>query len=418
MALAEPRASGCGARMPAAADDPNDAVAVLRVAIRARFPGRIALVSSFGTESAVLLHMVAAIDPATPVLFLETGRHFAETLAYRDRLVSELGLTDVRSIAPARQRVRAADPAMTLFDADPDLCCHVRKTEPLRAALSAFDAWITGRKRFQTPAREGLAVFEQEGGSPRTKVNPLAGWSPRDVTAYLETHGLPRHPLQAAGFSSIGCACCTARTGAPDQSRAGRWRGRAKTECGIHMADGRVARSPRMTMDVYRNGRFETDLWRTVGAEEPVPAGGPVLVTLGRWRAEREALSQRDAPVGVIVEPGDAVDDIAPDVARFPVIAIAFPTFTDGRGYSHARKLREQHGYRGELRAVGEVLIDQIPFLQRVGIDAFVVTDGPTRRRLTDGRVPWVTRFYQPAIGTETAAGRWSWRRHLARVSD
>jgi len=209
-----------------------DAQTLLRLAL-SLYRGRIALVSSFGAESAVLLHMVAQIDKSTPVIFLDTGRLFAQTMLYRNELARLLGLTDVRTAKPDPKRIAQEDPARLLAHSDPDLCCWIRKVEPLDAALEPFSAWITGRKRHQASTRKALAPFEADGG--RIKVNPLANWSSHDVTDYLADHDLPAHPLVADGYPSIGCTPCTSRVAAGEDPRAGRWRGKAKVECGIHM---------------------------------------------------------------------------------------------------------------------------------------------------------------------------------------
>lgn len=194
--------------------------------------GRIALVSSFGTESAVLLHMVAGIDPGVPVIFIDTGKLFGETLRYRDRLAALLGLTDLRSPGPDPAEEAREDADGGLWLRDPGACCALRKVRPLDRALAPFDAWITGRKRFQAATRTVLPAIEAADG--RIKLNPLAGWSRQDLTGYLDRHGLPRHPLEADGFLSIGCMPCTDRVAPGEDIRAGRWRGRGKTECGIH----------------------------------------------------------------------------------------------------------------------------------------------------------------------------------------
>lgn len=212
----------------------RDGVGTLELAITGHFAGRIAVVSSFGAEAALLLELVAGIDPATPVIFLETGKHFPETLRYRDRLISRLGLTDVRSVEPQPRDVDLEDPDGRLWSRRPDLCCHVRKVLPLERALQGFDAWVTGRKRFQTNTRRKLPFLELENG--RVKVNPLADWSQADIDAAFEARDLPRHPLVAEGYPSIGCLPCTRRVGDGDDPRAGRWAGLAKTECGIHKA--------------------------------------------------------------------------------------------------------------------------------------------------------------------------------------
>ena len=212
-------------------------------AIRVAHAGRIALVSSFGADSVVLLHMVAQIDPATPVLFLETGMLFPETLAYQRDVAAHLGLKDLRIVRPDDRDLKRADPDGTLHEADPDLCCDLRKTRPLDRALEPFDAWITGRKRFQSETRRQLA-FAETDAEGRTKLNPLADWTAQDLAAHMVAHGLPGHPLVAQGYRSIGCAPCTSKVEAGEDPRAGRWRGHDKSECGIHFVNGRAVRMP------------------------------------------------------------------------------------------------------------------------------------------------------------------------------
>jgi phosphoadenosine phosphosulfate reductase len=211
----------------------DDAHEILKVAIEDLFPGRLALVSSFGAESAVLLHLLSEVDRTLPVIFLDSGRLFAETLQYRTQLAEFLGLTDVRTVSPDPERIAAKDPHRALWMTNPDLCCFVRKTEPLQHALEGFDAWITGRKRFQNAVRSSLPAFEADG--QRIKVNPLIGWSAPDLKKYAEEHRLPEHPLVAQGYPSIGCVPCTSRVMPGEDQRAGRWRGLDKTECGIHV---------------------------------------------------------------------------------------------------------------------------------------------------------------------------------------
>jgi phosphoadenosine phosphosulfate reductase len=205
---------------------------LLRPLIEREFKGRIALVSSFGTESAVLLHMVAAIDPTLPVLFIDTGKLFGETLAYRDELVKLLGLADVRTVRPTALKLEQVDPDQMLWRADPDKCCFTRKVEPLAQAIKGFDTWITGRKRFQGGARTTLQPIEADAGF--VKINPLAGMNFADIEAAFETHHLPRHPLEAEGFLSVGCYTCSARVAPGADRRSGRWQGTDKNECGIH----------------------------------------------------------------------------------------------------------------------------------------------------------------------------------------
>ena len=207
---------------------------IVALGVRDIFKGRIALATSFGAESAVLLHMVARVDPATPVLFVDTGKLFGETLRFRDELAVRLGLRDLRSLRADAAAIRGADPDGFLFRDDPDRCCAVRKVEPFAAALEGFDAWINGRKRHHGGSRAALGVVEEDG--PRIKLNPLADWGPAQIDAYLDRYDLPRHPLVADGFASIGCFTCTERAAPGEDPRTGRWRGTAKTECGIHTA--------------------------------------------------------------------------------------------------------------------------------------------------------------------------------------
>jgi len=207
-------------------------VRLLERAIRCDYPGRIAVVSSFGAESAVLLALVADIDPATPVIFIDTKQHFAETLAYRDALIRVLGLTGVRSIGPLPAEAAAVDPDAELWRYDPDACCRLRKVTPLERALAPFDAWVTGRKRHQALTRSALGFVERAEG--KTKINPLADWTAEELEAEMVARHLPRHMLSLAGYPSIGCATCTRAVAEGEDPRSGRWAGTGKTECGIH----------------------------------------------------------------------------------------------------------------------------------------------------------------------------------------
>ena len=203
--------------------------------------GHTALVSSFGAESVVLLHMVSVVDRTTPVLFLDTEMLFPETLDYQHEVADRLGLTGVRTIRPDRDRTFLADPNNRMHATNPDACCSLRKTEPLNAALAPFEAWITGRKRYQGGKRSALSFFEVDAG--RIKINPLAHWSPKDVLEYIQNNRLPRHPLVSKGYPSVGCLPCTTRVAPGEDQRAGRWRGQDKAECGIHFLDGKVIRT-------------------------------------------------------------------------------------------------------------------------------------------------------------------------------
>jgi len=196
------------------------------------FAGRTAVVSSFGAESAVLLHMVSEVDKAVPVIFLDTGKHFWETLSYRAKLIDRLGLTGVRIITPAEADLAGQDPDGTLHSRNADQCCHIRKTLPLAKALEGFDVTVSGRKRYHGAARATLDFLSIADG--RLKVEPLAGFSALDINAYMKAHDLPAHPLTGLGYFSVGCEPCTEPGGSSSDPRAGRWAGSAKTECGIH----------------------------------------------------------------------------------------------------------------------------------------------------------------------------------------
>ena len=198
------------------------------------FGRRFALVSSFGSESAVLLHIASQVSKDIPVLFLDTGKLFGETKRYRDELTAQFGLTDVRSISPGANDLTKHDPKGSLWTQNTNKCCFYRKVRPLNDVLDGFEGWASGRKRFQGGVRSLLPHFEASDG--RVKVNPLALWTKDDVQAYLDEHDLPRHPLVEQGFASIGCMPCTDRISEGESERAGRWRGQTKTECGIHLS--------------------------------------------------------------------------------------------------------------------------------------------------------------------------------------
>ncbi|WP_068311942.1 phosphoadenylyl-sulfate reductase [Polycladidibacter hongkongensis] len=210
----------------------RDAQTVLAAALAGEAGANTALVSSFGADSAVLLHMAAQIDRDVTVVFIDTGKLFGETKTYRDTLIERLGLTGVRSIKPEVSVLKQQDPMGALWIKDTDACCHIRKVVPLATALEGFDSWISGRKRHQASTRAQLQWFEAEEG--RIKVNPLADWSAKQVLDYAKEHKLPPHPLVAQGYPSIGCMPCTDKVAEGEDPRSGRWRGKNKTECGIH----------------------------------------------------------------------------------------------------------------------------------------------------------------------------------------
>ncbi|MCA8880586.1 MAG: phosphoadenylyl-sulfate reductase [Rhodobacteraceae bacterium] len=221
----------------------HSATAVLDRALSDPQVGRIALVSSFGAESVVLLHMVSVVDRTTPVLFIDTQMLFEETLQYQTEVSEKLGLSDIRFVRARALDLASEDRDSTLHQRDTDACCDLRKTRPLERALGGFDAWITGRKRYQGSTRAALDFFEADGPS-RIKVNPLAHWDPADVQEYMINNRLPRHPLVAKGYPSIGCAPCTSPVKPGEDPRAGRWRGQEKVECGIHFINGKMVRGP------------------------------------------------------------------------------------------------------------------------------------------------------------------------------
>ncbi len=219
----------------------HDGIALLEVLLKGPLANRVALVSSFGAESAVLLDMVATVDRKTPIIFLQTGKLFPETLDHQRSISAYLGLEDVRIVEPETHGLKRYDPGGNLWQAEPDLCCHIRKTEPLERALSGFDAWINGRKRYQGGLRSDLPTLEIDQATQRVKINPLARWSLEDIRHYRRLRQLPLHPLVTRGFTSIGCAPCTK----PVQDRQagtrdGRWAGLDKVECGIHGATRRA----------------------------------------------------------------------------------------------------------------------------------------------------------------------------------
>jgi len=211
-----------------------EGLALLKAVLRSDEDINIAVSSSFGAESAVLLDLIAQVDASTPVLTVDTGKLFDETHAYRDRLVDHFGLGDVRVLEPHWGLVHGADPEGALHQSNPDLCCQVRKVMPHAEATAAFDVLITGRKRFHGGLRDELPAVHVEGH--HIKINPLAAWDSADLERAFVERELPRNPLVAEGYRSIGCATCTFKTGQGEGVRAGRWAGKEKTECGIHLA--------------------------------------------------------------------------------------------------------------------------------------------------------------------------------------
>ena len=397
--------------------DEMDGVAVLRHALTDLLPGEMAIVSSFGADSSVLLHMLSQVDPGLPVYFLETGKHFPETLDYVRTLESRLGLTNVRWLRPDPRDLARFDPNGDLWETDPDSCCHIRKTEPLEGEIAKFGGWVTGRKRYQTAERGVLPHFELTSDD-RIKVNPLAYFSDADVNAYKKQHGLPEHPLFTKGYKSIGCAPCTTIVAEGEDPRAGRWRGLNKKECGIHFDFNGAIAKPGVSLEknLFKDGAFIADPFRAWAEGDDAASVRYTHVPLPVFLANREAFLANPHPLGLLVAPADKIESVAGDLARFASVAISFPAFGDGRGYSTARLLAERYKYAGEIRAVGDVLMDQVPLMRRCGIEAFVVTHPATRKALESGHLTTVNLFYQPVGVTEVPVGTRPFLRRAAET--
>ncbi|MBF0168883.1 MAG: phosphoadenylyl-sulfate reductase [Alphaproteobacteria bacterium] len=204
----------------------------LIAALLEAYPKQVAVSSSFGAEAAVLLSLVAEVDPRIPVLTVDTGCLFEETRAYRELLIRHLGLTDVRILTPDASQIAFRDPGNELWESDPDACCHLRKLEPMNWATKAFKVLIDGRKRFHGDSRAKMKTVEQWGSI--LKAAPLAGFDEAEIERAFIQRNLPRHPLSARGYRSIGCEPCTSPVGLGEPVRSGRWAGKAKTECGLH----------------------------------------------------------------------------------------------------------------------------------------------------------------------------------------
>ncbi len=217
----------------------TDPLDVLR-AVTDQFGDRIAIASSLGPQTLVVIDMLAGLGRPVPVFFLDTGLLFPETYELRERIQARYDL-QIRSVRPRESvRAQAATHGDALWDRDPDACCKLRKVEPLRGALSELDAWITGVRRDQSTSRGSTSLVEWDHAYGLVKVNPLADWNRARVFAYLAAQDVPYNPLLEQGYRSIGCAPCTHPVSAdadPNDERAGRWAGTAKTECGMHYPD-------------------------------------------------------------------------------------------------------------------------------------------------------------------------------------
>ena len=386
--------------------DEMDAVGVLRHAVTEVLKDDIAIVSSFGADSAVLLHLVSLVDKALPVYFLETGKHFPETLQYVETLKTHLGLSNVRWLRPDPKDIARFDPHGDLWETDPDSCCHIRKTEPLDAEIAQFAGWVTGRKRYQTAERGVLPHFELTSDD-RIKVNPLAYFGDADVNSYKIAHGLPEHPLFAKGYKSIGCAPCTTIVAEGEDPRAGRWRGLNKKECGIHFDFNGAIAKPVAAVDknLFKDGKFIADPFRAWQDGDDPASVRYTHIPAAVFLAKRDAVLNNPHPNGLLIMPADKVEDVAKDLGRFASVAISFPGFTDGRGYTSARLVVERYNYTGEVRAIGDVLMDQLTLMRRCGVTTFVVTHPATRKALEMGHWTTVNLFYQPIGTTEVPVG-------------
>lgn len=202
-----------------------------------------ALVSSFGADSSVLLHMVSTVSVDAQVIFIDTGLHFPETLAYHNDLTKILGLQNVRTASVDPIAEKRLDACRRLHLSQPDRCCDLRKVAVLDRHLRMNDAWISGQRRSQSATRSSVAVVEVDESRGKLKVNPLANWSDNEVAAYKAKHGLPEHPLVTGGYPSIGCMPCTSAVRQGEDQRAGRWRGQQKLECGLHNQPDLIASS-------------------------------------------------------------------------------------------------------------------------------------------------------------------------------
>ncbi len=389
---------------------------IIRLAVEELFPGSVGAVSSFGADSAALLKLIADVDAATPVMFLDTGQHFGETLDYRDRLAADLGLSNLQIVHPDDEALRRVDPADDLHKTDTDQCCDIRKVEPMARAVAPFAAWFTGRKRYQNAERAGMAVFEAVG--PRIRINPLARWTTKDQADFMRKHDLRQNPLVAFGYLSIGCFPCT-EPATDDDVRSGRWAGQSKTECGIHLDglvafDGRGEAMDQEATGIWNGQGFIDDGWVEAETVEALVRSRPAILPLQSWQALDDARKEaHGAPVGVRIEPGEDIAAIVDRLDELPIIALAFPAYVDGRAYSKAMRLRRL-GYRGPIRAVGDVLYDQLDHMIRTGFSELLISHKPTLAKLKRGERPGIAQRYQPSLDGDEAANRFAWRRHAA----
>jgi phosphoadenosine phosphosulfate reductase len=204
---------------------------------------RISLASAFQAEGTCIMHMAAQIRPDVPVLFLQTGFHFAETLAFKAQLAERLELNVIDVVGEHTVESQEAEFGPRLYERDPQLCCDLNKVRPMFEALQQLDAWVTAFRRDSSPTRANAPILDQyelEPGRWIVKVNPVVNWKREDTLAYLAEHDLPHNPLYDLGYTSIGCAPCTRMRFEGEPERAGRWAGLSKWECGIHQREAAV----------------------------------------------------------------------------------------------------------------------------------------------------------------------------------
>ncbi len=396
----------------------KDAKSVLKKGIEI-LEGDLAIVSSFGADSAILLDFVAKIDKNIEIIFIDTGKHFNETLKYVEILKRFFDLSNIISVQPDKNDLERLDPLGQLYKSDPDSCCALRKTKPLKKILANYAGWVTGRKRFQTLERKILPHFELTYNN-KVKINPLAYWSNEDILAYKKQHNLPEHPIYKFGYKSIGCAVCTSIAIDGEDERSGRWRGFNKNECGIHFDFNQdVARKiEEKNLTLYnKNGEFIADLWRVWHEGDNPARAANIYIRSNIFFRFRDEFINNPNPIGLLLEPGDELENIIAYVPNFSSVAINFPKFADGRGYSLARLLREKYEYRGELRAIGDILFDQIVYYWRCGFDCLKISDKATKNLLKKGKKDPMTIFMQPAIKGEERV-KTSKRPFLRRAAD
>ena len=323
--------------------------------------------TSFGTSSVVLLHLLSLTNRNTPVIFLDTKKHFPETLKYRDTLINELGLTNIRTLSPCSRQIKKHDRAENLYRLNPDACCNLRKTEVLKKGLSEFSTCVTGRAQFQSETRKNLNLFEYDNEFQILKINPLAYWSKEDFQSYVAKNNLPNHPLEVEGFMSIGCAPCSEKVNPTEHPRSGRWRGRGKKECGLHISSKKNHENLKKSHLIITDTGFET---------------------------HNHNISFVD------INAASAPQDIS-TLLNKPRIRINFSNFADGRGLTYARLLRLK-GFNGILRAKGDLLPDQYSMLRRSGFDELEIDPATVERHSKTAwlsQINWRDHHYQQQLG-------------------